>query len=506
MIWIIALVILLYIRTLNYNYVVDDYVERDGYLYDIPMEGPGHSFWSRKPSPWYRLFMIGMHCVNVSIIYMLWGWAPALLFAVHPVAVWGTAWVTGNYYATTTYFCLIAYYILHTFPNVWGAIVAMSIYAVALNSTICAIGFPFLFFSPWGLTMFFPLIMFLTGKRFKTGIAIRTRFNATSKVNTKFTLKRLVLMTKLVARYIYTIFVPDKLGLFSSYGNRIQDHQDRYDKMHKIDGEFWSSLFLCLTVFGVGLVINPAATIWFFVFIGVHSQFKIMGQFYAQRYLYLPMVGLCVIAGTVLQHYPLALTAVVTFLIVRTHLFIPAWRNQETMLRHDMEMYPENPHTWNNGVNYLLGEKDGVFKNPYCMHEAALWMIRALSLAPDDYEVHMNAAAYYNAIGQIGLVLHHTERAMECLKAISDETHPTYIKLVDQRNRTKERINKLTNEGRLGAGNSSLSRPQDNPKDYLKKEEEHGTVKEESRKDFEHNGSPEYQRGEERVAECATGS
>ena len=160
LLWIIALVILLYARTLRYKYVIDDYVKREGYLYDIPMEGTGHGFWSRSPSPWYRAFMIGMHCVNVSIIYLIWGWTPALLFAVHPMSVWGTAWVTGNYYATTAYFCLISYYILTVFPNAWGALAAVAIYiGIKLNDlcnrfpfTVCRVplGFSFIL-SPYNV-------------------------------------------------------------------------------------------------------------------------------------------------------------------------------------------------------------------------------------------------------------------------------------------------------------------------------------------------------------------
>jgi len=193
---ICALVVLLYARTINYFYVIDDNVKRDGYMYEVPLDGAPPSLWTKKPPKLYRVFMIGMHCVNVSVIYLLWGWAPALLFAVHPLSVWGTAWVTGNYYATTAYFCLIAYYILHVFPNIYGALAAMALFTAALNSTVCCITFPFLFLfigTPWGLTLFFPLFMYLRGKRFTTGIETRLAFNRNKRVNSKLTWRRLLL-------------------------------------------------------------------------------------------------------------------------------------------------------------------------------------------------------------------------------------------------------------------------------------------------------------------------
>ena len=208
---IILLIWVLYLRTFNYRYIVDDWVKRDGYMYDVPLVQPPASLYRTHPAELYRCFMIGMHCFNTWFIYSLWGWAPALLFAVHPMAVWGVAWVTGNYYATTTFFCLEAYYILVHFPNVWGVLVAMPIFAAALNSTICGISFPFLFLltgNIWGCFLFIPLIIFLKGKRFTTGMKIRDGFKVNKPLKTPFTYKRLFLMTKVMGKYIMDCIWP----------------------------------------------------------------------------------------------------------------------------------------------------------------------------------------------------------------------------------------------------------------------------------------------------------
>ena len=46
---IIAIVVLLYIRTLNYKYVIDDIVKRDGYMYEVPETAPPPDFWDKRP-------------------------------------------------------------------------------------------------------------------------------------------------------------------------------------------------------------------------------------------------------------------------------------------------------------------------------------------------------------------------------------------------------------------------------------------------------------------------
>jgi len=144
--WFIILVIyLLYFRTLKYNYIIDDIVKRDGYLKEHPNETCPVDFCKTRPSIVYRLFMISMHAVNTSIVYLLFGWCPALLFAVHPIGVWACAWVTGNYYATTAYFILISYYLMVKLGFL-GTLLSTPLMIAAFNSTISAVAFPFIFY------------------------------------------------------------------------------------------------------------------------------------------------------------------------------------------------------------------------------------------------------------------------------------------------------------------------------------------------------------------------
>jgi hypothetical protein len=423
---IIGLVVLLYIRTLDYKYIIDDSVKRAGYMYEVPLTSPAPDFFDTKPTRLYRCFMIGMHCVNVSIIYLLWGWAPALLFAVHPMSVWGTAWVTGNYYATTGYFCLIAYFILHTWPNVWGALLAAPIFVSALNSTVCSINFPFLFLfggTPWGLTLLLPLAWYFRGKKFTTGIKIRKSFVTGKKVKREIKLNRLVLMTKVVARYTFTSLYPNRLGLFSGFGNELNDNPEAYKRMHSANSEFWGSLALVIGVFAAGMVIHPFGTLWFFVLIGLHSQFNLMGQFYAERYLYLPVVGLCIVAGAVLVHHPIALTVVATILVVRTHFFIPTFRDMESLWKSDLEAYPGFGESYSNLAQYYMNRKP---LPAWRINEIASLLFRADLLSPNNWKVQMNIACFFAITQQWQQVLKHTEIAIKLLEDIGGEVNPVH--------------------------------------------------------------------------------
>ena len=411
LIW--ALVFALYYRTLGYNYIIDDIVKRGDYLYNVPMEAPPADFFHTRPSKWYRLFMIFTHCVNVTAVYAIFGWAAALLFAVHPLSVVVTAWVTGNYYATTALFTLTSFYFIQNF-GLLGALAGVTFYIAALNSTINALTFPFLFLfiHPWGLLTFAPLLAYLKGDRFTKGIAIRRSFSHNKAVDYSFTPKRLVLMTKVVARYIHLICLPNELGFFRPFGSEIKDKQQKYDWHHSCNHEFWISLGLCVSVAVAGLVIHPLATVWFFAFMLLHSQWNLTGQFFAERYCYLPMVGFCGLLGAIIQPYPIVVAIIATAYTVRTIRYIPAWKNMECLWKNGVENFPYDAQAWNNYAQYHL---NGGPMAPEDINLVASWLLKAERMKPDSWEVHMNLACFYTIVNNLPLALKYTKSSKALL-------------------------------------------------------------------------------------------
>ena len=429
LLWIWLIVFVLYARTLKYNYVIDDCVKREGYMYDVPLTAPPNDFFNKRPSKAYRLFMITMHCVNVSIVYMLWGWAPALLFAVHPLCVWGVAWVTGNYYATAAYFTLISYYIIHTFPNIWGTLVSMTIFSAALNSTVCPMTFPFLFLfigQPWGLSLLFPLYTFLVGKKFTTGLKIRFGINNDRVIREKMVTvnlwRRPAVMTKVIARYISPCLFPDRLGFFDGYGRKLKEQPEVWNSYHSYNKEFWACFAVVLSVLGAGLIVNPFGIMWFFVVIMIHSQFNLTGQFYAQRYLYLSLVGLCIVVGSAIQAYPVLVAIVTTFLVIRTHLYIPAWANQECVWANDLDAYPSSGQVWNNAAQYYLQFSQQA--PAHIMNKTAYYLFKAESMEKNAWEIQMNMACFFAKMGHSEEALRRTNLAIALLEPLGGLTMP----------------------------------------------------------------------------------
>lgn len=422
---ILALIVALYARTHNYLYVIDDYVKRQ--FYPHPHPTPVEPvFYTTRPTWYYRAFMISMHCVNTTIIYLLFGWAPALLFAVHPMGTWGTAWVTGNYYATTTFFMLVSYYILHTFPSIWGGIAASVIFWGALNSTYDCLSFPFLYLfngNPWGLILSVPLTIFLNGKKFKAGYACRVAIPQGKKVNfVTLTPLRLCLMTKVVARYIYESFVPMKVYFFNKWGEHNRDHKDIYDNLEAPDRLFWSSLLLCFVTFVVGSIINFEMTIWMFLVFALHSQFNLIGQFYAQRYIYVALPAICVLAGTLFAPMPGVVIFIAGILTLKTHQAIPSWKNQESLLLNELNMNPDRGETHSLVAQYYMHKQNLNSYPRWMINRISMLIRRSVELAPRSWESYMNYAAFLALTGQPTEAVPATKRAKELLGEVCTDS------------------------------------------------------------------------------------
>lgn len=399
---IILGIFILYWRTQNYNYLIDDIVRRWGFLYQVPEEAPPPFFYSSKPSRWRHLFLSITHALNVWIVYLLFGWVPAALFAFSPLSVPGAAWITGGYYAVTAFFTLTTYFFIHTYPNAIGAFLGTIFFTAALGSTITCLGFPFLFlfFHPIGLILFIPILMYLKGRRFSKGYQIRDMGK-----QDYFSLRKIPVMVKTVAYYIHMVVFPYRLGFFRKFGeDYIKEESIRKD-MNSINQWFWISLAGIIAFIGIGWQFSPIGTMWFLVTIAPFSQFKVLGQFVAERYVYLPAIGWYLILGSALASYPILLAIVLGLYILRSHLYIPAYKNIESLYADGIKNFPDCLANYAN-----LGER---YIHTGRLLEGKAILQKGIDLDNDNFLCYTNTAAFWVQVKNLPKALYYTEKAIE---------------------------------------------------------------------------------------------
>lgn len=394
-------IFVLYGRTLSYHFMIDDNVRRWGYLYVVPQTSPPFTFYNSKPSKWRHLFLIITHALNVMWINQLWGWKAALIFAVHPLSVPCTAWITGGYYSVTTLLTLTAYYFVHTYHFV-GAFLGSVFFTAALGSTITCIGFPFIFLfqDHHGLALLWPLVMYVFGKRFITGFNIRN-----SGRKDQVTFRKLAVMPKVVAYYALIALVPNQLCFFRQFGFEYSRSSKMKTNVDSFNFDFYLSVVFLL-VFGVtAWLISPFATIWFFVTIAPFSQFKMLGQFIAERYSYLPNVGIAILIATALEQHPYLFTIVATLYLYRSHMYIPAYSHMKELYLDGIRNYPECVTNYANLAEYYIqaGESLKCYQT----------LEQGFKLDPQCFLLHCNMAAYWISVNNLDRGLAHSKRAIE---------------------------------------------------------------------------------------------
>lgn len=333
----IPIILYLYLRQYKYNLLIDDPVPRNGYLYELPRK-PHYSFYDKKRSLLATFTNVGTFMAVCGYLHYLFGWQVALMYAVFPLNVSGVAWNTGNYYMSTVLLCLAGYMCMGTLYGIPTAL----FYAAALNSTISSIPFVALvIFSPWGWVSILPLVTFLTGKRWKTGLKQRKETHDKAGIesgNWKFS-NFYFHVPRTLAYYIYLSFFPKCLGFFHTLGKSLKQQETKWillSSLLVLSFAFWS------------LTINPLLAISWFIFMGLFSQFIIYGQFVSERYTFIPNVFFCILMCSFLEQQPFILTVLLTLYFYRSLIYIPAWKSNQNLFSYGISQFPQCPENYNN--------------------------------------------------------------------------------------------------------------------------------------------------------------
>jgi tetratricopeptide (TPR) repeat protein len=200
----------------------------------------------------------------------------------------------------------------------------------------------------WSFVYIIPLIAFLFSPRFLNGLKKRVNLHENLNVTEagKFKIKRLFIMPKVMAYYIYTSIIPRYLGFFTNWG--IYAHNIARDRI------YYLTLILNICFFIWGYQIDPQMIIWWYGYMLVFSQYAVFGMFTAERYSYFGNVAFCVLLAKFLQPYEYIYTIVCTIYFCRTWLYIKVYKSNRALFQASIEAFPDTPENYNNlGTEWL---------------------------------------------------------------------------------------------------------------------------------------------------------
>jgi len=453
------------------NYDDDDYVyENPHVLNGLTADGVIWAFTTNRSAHWHpltwlslmldcQLFGLGpgrihlinllLHIVNTLLLFTvlkkmtgsLWPSAfVAAAFALHPMHVESVAWIAERKDVLSTFFLLLtlaAYVSYVSRPSVFRYIAALATFALGLMAKPMLVTLPFvlLLLDYWPLNRLMPQTIAASGRQQRKSapaadenptlyriIIEKVPFFALSVISS--------VITFLVMRSGGTVANIDIVSLNNRIANTFLSYAEYMGKMVwpqnlavfyplKAEGSipFWhvamcALLLLGISVFVVRLGRNqrylPFGWFWFVgTLIPVIGIVQVGSQAYADRYTYIPYIGLFIM----LTWYPqqllskwlsappqrkialgIAAAMVLTVMGIGTYRQVGYWKDSFTLFTHAVEVTPNNWLAYNN----LGAEYDDLGR----YRDAIEFFKQAIRIKPDYAEAHNNLGFAYGKLGR----------------------------------------------------------------------------------------------------------
>ena len=342
----------------------------------------------------------------------------ATLFALHPLHAESVAWISERKDVLSTFFGLLtmaSYFHYVKNPKTITYILTLVLFALGLMSKpmIVTLPFVFLLLDYWPLNrldlknrkqlchLIYEKIPFFVLAAVASVITffVQKRAGAVKEIEIFPLTARIANAVLSYAKYIQKLFAPTDLAVFYPY-------PQNKPSLPLILAVAAILLAITFAVIRLGKKYQYLSTGWFWylgTLVPVIGLVQVGGQEMADRYTYVPLIGLFLIIawGTndLLEKWKhrkiflcLSSAAVVSVFSVCTWMQTSHWRNSETLFRHALKVTAGNYLACNN-LSLVLIEQNN-------LDEANSLIKQALQIGPDNIAAYNNLGLIYNKLGR----------------------------------------------------------------------------------------------------------
>jgi len=291
---------LIYFKCTWYGFVIDD--EKVGSYEGLEKFKPRNFaqllYWEIKPWKYFnskRIHLLStmIHIFVCCMMYIVLGksilsFLATLLFLANPVVNQVSAWCNAKRYAINTLLVLCMWMM-----PAW----ALLFYFWTPFWQVSAATAPLLFIGTkyWVWFLAVPFIVFIGGKRLLMRFLSR-RLQSPDGVMPQLSWSKAILYFKTYGYYLRYCLLPFRVGMWHYFMYLLGMSEEENRKCFKIDRHFFSGLFTF--IIAVVIIILYWGTplsfglFWFTIFISLWGNILTITQSIADRYCYLPLVGL----------------------------------------------------------------------------------------------------------------------------------------------------------------------------------------------------------------------
>jgi len=406
---IIAVNLAFFTRTIWYGYVSDDCMA-SGAKEPI-FKNKLHYFWIHfiglrfANSKFTHSLNLIVHTATCVLVYLVMlklfhmqsiAFLTALFCSINPVNTQGgSVWIAGKLYASSAMFTLLMFLLPYISPLFY-------LFSIQFF-TVSAIPSPLLFIPTklWYLSFLLPIGIIVLRKKI-VAQQFLIKADTATPVMKEFKPYKIILFLKTFAYYTLLAIWPMRLGHYHQFlyewGVSEQDNKDG----RSLDLYFWIGLLLAPAMATVMFLNwrNPLGfgIWWWFVAITPWCNIITIQMCVAERYVYLPAIGLMLSLAYVISllpapyNYVLA-TAFLSFYATKLWIHTPAYKDERALAFRNHFDFPDfyYPYSW-------IGM---FYKDQGRRYEALGWWTDALDRRPLDFKVLFNLSHMMGELGYL---------------------------------------------------------------------------------------------------------
>jgi hypothetical protein len=397
--------LLLYYRTLSYQGICDDIPVSTGPTV-IP-KGRWMFFWyhlqGRKYVSWKLAHAqaLAIHTINSCLIYLAFGSntfsaMAAFLFAVNPVNNQCSIWLSGKGYAQNTTCALLMWMFPYASPIFYLYGTYYCGHSLLLFPLI------FLFTKYWWLSA---LVIIGILREHPRLFDKRPGSKFTTESNSELTLiapRKLIPWFKTVGYHFINSIIALRLGFYHKFMFLHGVSKETNKESYHIDKYFFFGIIIVASI----LITRNIYLIWWLLCISQWCNMMSFNQTVANRYIYLPNVGLFLFVASILVFYPLGFAVLITYYITRLIQFHVFYKSEYWAIEYSCFESPDFFYSWQNRAIHCFqsGNYHGALGN----------MIKADELRPNDWKITYNMCQIYLLIGHLATAKVWYKKAGEC--------------------------------------------------------------------------------------------
>lgn len=383
---------LFYFKTLGYKYCSDDIPssqrpKEQNKLRQMYFVLEGHLKSTTLNDHALTMFLHALVCVG---IYLGFGrndisFMAALLFTFNPANNQGSVWISGRGY------------VLSALGMVWSLSIPFLAPLFLLICTYSNAGFlapiSFIGSSHWWFVFIIPFVWAFHWKNFSKNVKNKMEKEMYTE-DKAIKIEKFILAIKTFGFYTVLALIPFKNTFYHSFLQSAAGSGK--DKAYTTnDRFFWFGVLILLSIgaYWIKVPWNMVSfgLLWWCICLAPFCNFLRLSQEIAERYMYLPNVGLMVVLATVLINYPIFLAVVLSMYGTRMWFYMDSYEDDYYLLESACLNSPQSWFAW-----HVRGMKR--WENGSHQEAVIIWTMARL-LSPKEFKVNLNISSALKLAG-----------------------------------------------------------------------------------------------------------